>query len=413
MTLKIGVNALFLIPGGVGGTEIYLRFLLQALARIDSANEYTVFLNRETPDDWVPKTSGFRALRCNVRAAFRPARILFEQILLPGLLARNEINVVLNPGFTAPILARTRQVTVFHDLQHKVHPEFFRAFDLPLWNILLAASASRSERLIAVSAATARDLEAGLPQSRGKIATIPHGVDPEFFGIGRERMPRGPDPFVLIVSTLHPHKNIECALDAFRQFRVNHPEFRLVIAGLRGFATEKIEDRVRELGLIPHVELTGWIPRPDLYELYRTASAFLAPSRFEGFGMPLTEAMAAGLPVACSSIPPFSETAEGVAHMFDPMSTDAMHRALEFITQDEGFRARAAIEGPQRARRFDWDAAARATLTELAIAAGAIPTARERNRETDGPLSATKTTAPVHAPPREDDRTVNPIPPSL
>lgn len=413
MALRIGINSLFLIPGRVGGTEIYLRFLLQALARIDCANQYTVFLNHETAEDLVPKAPKFQALRCNVRASFRPARILFEQVRLPGFLERQGIEVVLNPGFTAPLRAKCPQVTVFHDLQHKVHPEFFRALDLPFWNWLLAASASRSERLIAVSASTARDLQERIPRSRGKIATIPHGVDPEFFRIGRERLPHTQKPLVLIVSTLHPHKNIECALDAFRRFRVSHPEFRLVIAGLKGFATGSIESRVRELGLSPCVDLTGWIPRGELYDLYRNASAFLAPSLFEGFGMPLAEAMAAGLPSACSAIAPFRETAEGVAHMFDPQSTDAMTEALEFITQDEAFRARAAIEGPRRARAFDWDDAARATLTQLETAAGTMQPERGRNRETGALLSATKTAAPSLDPLGEDDRTTNPTRPPV
>ncbi len=408
MALRVGINALYLVPGGVGGTEIYLRFLLQALARIDPVNEYAVFLNRETLPDLLPKSARFHAIRCGVSARFRPARILFEQLLLPRSLQRHHIDVVFNPGFTAPLRARCPQVTVFHDLQHRIHPEFFRSFDLPFWNLLLAGSASRSARLIAVSVNTARDLVEKLPQSKGKVAVIPLGVDPEFFRIGQERVLQPPQPFILIVSTLHPHKNIERALDAFRRFRIDHPEFRLVVAGLKGFATEKIENRVRDLGLSPHVDLTGWIPRRELYDLYRRASAFLAPSLFEGFGLPLVEAMAVGLPVACSVIPPFRETAEGVAHMFDPRSTEALTEALEFITRDGAFRARAAVEGPRRAGGFDWDAAARATLTQLETAAGSTKRARERTRETDAPLSPTKTAAPVPGPPAEDGRTVNP-----
>jgi glycosyltransferase involved in cell wall biosynthesis len=408
MALRVGINALYLIPGGVGGTEIYLRFLLRALERVDPATEYAVFLNRETGTDLVPPSPRFCAVRCHIAARFRPARILFEQLRLPGLLEGHAIDVVLNPGYTASLRARCPQVTVFHDLQHKIHPEFFRVFELPFWNVLLAGSVSRSDRLIAVSASTARDLAKNFPQSQGRVATIPHGVDPEFFRIGRERLARPPRPFILTVSTLHPHKNIERTLDAFHRFRSVHPEFRLVIAGLKGFATYRIENRVRGLGLRAHVDLTGWIPRSELYQLYAGASAFIAPSLFEGFGLPLVEAMAAGLSVACSAIPPFRETAEGVARLFDPRSVDEMTEALEFITHNDDFRGRSAVEGPRRAGTFDWDAAARATLAELHAAARVTQPARERTRETDAPLSPMKTAAPAPSPPVADDREEHP-----
>ncbi len=140
MPLRIGINALFLLPGGVGGTEIYLRSLLTALAAIDEINEYYVYVNAETGSDLLPGAPRFHLVRCPVRAKIRPLRIIFEQSGLPFMLARDRIDVVLNPGYTAPFLAPCPSVTVFHDLQHKRHPEFFRRLDLPFWNALLALS---------------------------------------------------------------------------------------------------------------------------------------------------------------------------------------------------------------------------------------------------------------------------------
>ena len=152
--VRIGINALYLIPGGVGGTEIYLRELLAALAEIDQVNEYLIFTNLETPSDLVPKQANFHWKPQAVHARFRPARILWEQIVLPFEAARYRLDVLFNPGFTAPLFAPCRQVTVFHDLQHKRHPEHFRLFDLPFWRLLLWGAAHRSDRLIAVSNAT-------------------------------------------------------------------------------------------------------------------------------------------------------------------------------------------------------------------------------------------------------------------
>jgi glycosyltransferase involved in cell wall biosynthesis len=404
VALRIGINALFLIPGGVGGTEIYLRFLLGSLFRIDETNHYAVFVNRETGSELVPACPRFCAIPCAVRASSRPARILFEQVRLPRMLARHGIDVLLNPGFTAPVFTRCPQVTVFHDLQHKKHPEFFRARDLPFWNVLLAASAARSNRLIAVSNNTARDLAESFPLAKGKIATVRHGVDPEFFAIGKERLvptdaSRRTRPFILVVSTLHPHKNLELTLEVFHRFRALHPEYRLVIAGLKGFATATLQDRVRALGLAEDVDFTGWIPRNDLYALFRDAHAFLAPSLFEGFGLPLIEALAAGIPSACSAIPPFSEIAGEVARTFDPSSADAMLAALEIAAHDEVFRSRAMVEGPRQAHMFDWNRTAEGTLRELIAAARFTRQDCENTQMTVVPPAPTETASRAPSPP--------------
>src|SRR5579864_4458620 len=249
--LRIGINALYLIPGGVGGTEIYLRHLLRALAEIDSENRYFVFTNRETGPDLVPRQANFIGVRQPVRASFRPARIAWEQTALPLAVAARHIDVLLNPGFTAPVACGCPQVTVFHDLQHKRHPEYFRWFDLPFWRFLLYWSAHLSTLLVADSEATLRDLEwfYRLPGSR--IRVVPLGVDPKFFELARAR---SPEPFLLSVSTLHPHKNLDRLLGAFAEFHRARPEFRLVIAGLRGFDAANLERLRNSLGLADRSE---------------------------------------------------------------------------------------------------------------------------------------------------------------
>lgn len=375
--MRIGINALYLIPGGVGGTEVYLTSLLAALARIDDRNEYFVFINRETAADPPGLSDRYHLVPCAVRAANRPYRILWEQAVLPFAVHRCAIDVLFNPGFTMPVLCRCPSVTVFHDLQHKRHPEFFRWFDLPFWNFFLHASARRSASLIAVSQATADDLERYYPGTLRKTAVVPHGVDAECFRIGerraRQQNASGRQKYLLTVSTLHPHKNLERLMEAFGIFRTSHPGVRLVIAGLRGFAAAELEERRRELGLEGCVAFTGWIPRNDLYALFEGADAYIAPSRFEGFGMPILEALAAGIPSACSGIAPMSEIAGTAATQFDPDSVLAIAAAMAGIADDPGFRARAKIAGPERARQFDWDKTAELTLREIEKLVSAQP----------------------------------------
>ncbi|BDC51940.1 glycosyl transferase family 1 [Bryobacterales bacterium F-183] len=343
--MRIGVNALYLIPGGVGGTEIYLRSLLAALARVDSRNEYFVFTNRETGADLVPG-SRFVQVPCEVNAVFRPGRILYEQVVLPARSPK--VDVMFNPGFTAPV-AHPHNVTVFHDLQHKRHPEYFRWFDLPFWNLLLWAAVKRSRKLISVSEATRDDLR----RFYGAESTVVHhGADPVFFEIAEQR---APEDFFLCVSTLHPHKNIERLVRAFAAYGKS----RLVLAGMKGFQTEAVERQIAALGLGDRVRVTGWIPREELLDLYRRAKGFIYPSTFEGFGMPVIEALAAEVPLACSDIEPMRSLAAGDAILFDPGSDDAVMAAFAALERAEA-RSNARIR-----REFTWDLAAERTLAVL------------------------------------------------
>jgi glycosyltransferase involved in cell wall biosynthesis len=367
--LRIGVNALYLIPGAVGGTEIYLRHLLEALGEIDGANQYIVFTNRETGPGLLPAKPNFHARRQAVLAVHRPARITWEQTILPLRVAAEQIDVLLNPGFTAPVLCGCPQVTVFHDLQHKRHPEHFRRFDLPFWRILLFWSAQLSLILVADSEATRADLERFYRLAARKIRVVPLGVDPQFFAIEQARQPR---KFLLTVSTLHPHKNLERLLRAFAEFRKSQPEFRLVVAGLRGFEAENLE-RVRDgLGLSETVEFTGWIPRDQLYGLYAQAWAFLYPSTFEGFGLPVLEALAAGVPTACARIEPLASMAGEAALQFDPGDDRALLNSVTRIVSDGELRRQLAVAGPRRAAMFSWATTARLTLDALESAVRSV-----------------------------------------
>jgi len=365
--LRIGVNALYLIPGGVGGTEIYLRHLLAALAAIDSENEYFVFTNRETDAALVPAAANFHAVPQPVRARFRPARILWEQTGLALATAARRLDVLLNPGFTAPILCACPEVTVFHDLQHKRHPEYFRWFDLPFWRALLWASAHRSRLLIADSEATRADLVRFYRLAPERIRVAPLGADPAFFEIARARRTAVIEPYFLCASTSHPHKGLVPLVRAFARFARERPGFRLVITGVRGFHAQAVESAV---GPSDAVQLTVWLPREELYKLFRHAFAFVYPSTFEGFGLPVIEALAASIPTACSSIEPLASLAGDAALLFEPASVDALYQALERLASDESLRARLAAAGPPRAAEFTWEKTAVKTLAVVREAAG-------------------------------------------
>jgi glycosyltransferase involved in cell wall biosynthesis len=362
MALRIGVNALYFIPGGVGGTEIYLRNLLNAAAAVDRVNTWIVFTNLETWADLVPAAPNFLHAPQAIRASFRTARILWEQLMLPVAVGRRHLDVLLNPGFTCPLVCPCPNVTVFHDLQHKRHPEYFRWFDLPAWQFLLWGAAHRSSKLIAVSAATRDDLR----QYYGVDAAVIHsGVEPGLFALAKRREPQR---FLLCLSTLHPHKNLDRLVRAYAA--LGRDDFRLVIAGLRGFHTEKLEALIASLGLGARVRITGWISREEVHELLRTAWAAIQPSTFEGFGLPVLEAMASGVPLACSDIAPFREITGGHVAMFDPANVTAIGEAVLRSMNDPPDTAPAR----EHARQFTWERTARETIEVLKNAAKQRPT---------------------------------------
>ena len=364
--LRIGINALYLIPGGVGGTEIYLRRLLAALAELDPVNRYFIFSNREAGSGLTPERPNFSSVPMSVRAAFRPARIVWEQTALPLAVARRHIDVLLNPGFTAPVYCPCAAVTVFHDLQYMRHPEFFSWLDLQAWRALLPLAAWAADIVLADSQATAADLRACYRLPERKLRVVPLGVDAEFFEIAQRRRPQ---PYLLTVSTLHPHKNLDGLLRAFAEFRLRNGGYRLIVAGMRGFSADRLERLRGELGLTDAVEFTGWIARERLYELYAGAYAFVYPSRFEGFGIPVLEAMASGIPTACSDIPPLQELSHGAALHFHPDDIAGMRDALLQLVEDQALRSELAAAGPRRAARYSWAATARGTLDALLAAA--------------------------------------------
>jgi glycosyltransferase involved in cell wall biosynthesis len=376
--LRIGVNALYLIPGGVGGTEIYLRNLLEALARIDRRNRYFVFTNRETGTDLCPRASNFEAVPGAVPARLRPVRLVWEQLVLPVQASRLDLDVMFSPGFTSPLLCRSTRVAVIHDMQHRKQPEHFGLLERRAWDFSVWGSARRSRRIVTVSESSRRDIIEAYGIDPRNVRVVQHGVESDFFGLrGNERYPAErlreagvPEcRYLLAVSTVHPHKNWQRLLEAYAHLVREGRREHLVIAGLAGKAWHEVKERLLDAELAERVHLLGWQPRAVLLTLFRFAEALVFPSTFEGFGIPVLEAMAAGVPVVCSDIPPLREIAGGAAHFFDPTSSPALTDALREMFADKALREQFVERGLERAAQFTWTRTAERTLAVLLEAA--------------------------------------------
>ena len=375
---RIGVNALYLIPGGVGGTEIYLRNLLAALAQIDDRNEYFVFTNRETGPDLCPIAVNFHPVVSRVPGSVRPARLLWEQFGLGCQTVSHRLDVLFCPGFSSPFFCHGGKATVIHDLQHKRQPQNFGWMERQAWNLIVWLSVRFSDRIITVSEHSRRDLLEIYRLPSPRLRVIGHGVEPEFFGLRRNRayssslLRDAGVPscrYLLAVSTLHAHKNWARLLEAFHRLVKSGRAEHLVIAGLRGKAWNDVGRQISELGLTGSVHMIGWQPRKVLLGLYKHAEALVFPSTFEGFGMPVAEALAAEVPVVCSDIPPLREIADGAALFFHPESVDDLAEQMQQILDNTARRERLIARGKELATRFSWSRAAEETLAVLLEAA--------------------------------------------
>ncbi len=352
----------------------HLRNLLAALSAIDRRNIYYVFTNRETGDDLSPPAENFHTVRSVVPARVRPLRLLWEQAVFPWHELRRRLDVVFSPGFTAPLATMARKVTVIHDLQHKRLPRNFGPVERQAWNFAVWSAVRASDRLVTPSEHVKADLAHVYRVPEDRVSVIQHGVEESFYGL-KENAAYGEDllaaakipdrRYLLAMSTLHPHKNWERLLEAYAKLAGQGIEEHLVIAGLPGKSWDRIVDRIQTGGLRDRVHLVGWTPRPVLSALFKYAEALVFPSMFEGFGIPVIEAMAAGLPVACSDIPVLREVAGDGAIFFDPLSVDRIAEAVARVLSDAALRNQLVERGRIRAEGLTWRAAAERTLAAL------------------------------------------------
>jgi glycosyltransferase involved in cell wall biosynthesis len=389
--MNIAVNTLFLLPGQVGGTEIYTRSLLAAMADVSIRHRLILFTNRENHHTFAD-APGLERVCCPVSAVSRPRRILWEQLALPWQLLRHGAEALFSPGFTTPLWGGRPTVVTVHDLIWRTHPENFpRSYRLFL-ETLIPWSARRAQRVIAVSRFTANQLcrTYGVPQD--KVRVIHEAPSRRLLEQAAAAAPAGPEmrerldtlgvgpTHILCVSTLAPHKNVDRLLQAFRQVKTSLAgiegwrDLQLVLAGIKGPAHGQVEEEARRLGLgEKDLLVTGWVDDESLAVLYRTARLFVYPSLHEGFGLPLLEAMAFGVPVASSNAASLPEVGGDAVSYFDPEDVEQMAgvmvRALTHHRESEILVRR----GAERCRQFSWERAARQTFNLLLEAAGHPP----------------------------------------
>jgi glycosyltransferase involved in cell wall biosynthesis len=360
----IGVDQLWYdVPGGVG---TYIRNLVPAVLDRDPSLDVRLFhATFERPDpseQWmqgrrvITIRSGIRTLYPRWNTAGRPA--------LPPPLASADV-LHATSGVAIPPRARGQALIVtIHDLAFLRYPQAFARRWRALYRLGLRAAARRADAILVPSRSTARDVveATSVPDERVHVTPLASDTevgtgDPEpvleRLGIRR--------PFLLFVGTLEPRKNLVTLVRAYRAAARNGLEHALVLAGADGWGLDELAGELAAGGPGSIVR-TGFVPSSDLDALYRGAGVFVYPSLYEGFGLPVLEAMARGVPVVTSDASSLPEVAGDAAILVDPRSTDQLEDAIVRIAGDPDLASRLSTAGVRRAAAFTWDETARLTL---------------------------------------------------
>jgi glycosyltransferase involved in cell wall biosynthesis len=360
MPLRIGLNLLHLVPGETGGSEVYARRLVPALLEARPELELTLFVASEAAgEDW---PSGVRVVDLPVQGRSRVRRIVAEQTLLPRAVRETRVSLLHNVFTTAPAFPGVPQVTTILDVIYRRFPDAHRPLMSYGMRILVPLAARRSRRVLTLSEAAKTDIVRflGVPADRVDVTHLGPGMPENVPALPerelRDELGLGEAPIVLSLSAKRPHKNLERLLEAFSRVSVQPPPV-LLITGYKTPYEEQLRGRAGD-----RVRFAGWVDEPTLEGLYRAATCLVFPSLAEGFGLPVLEAMRRGLPVACSDATSLPEVAGDAALYFDPTETDAIQAALERLLADPNLRERLSAAGRVQAKKFSWEATARATL---------------------------------------------------
>jgi glycosyltransferase involved in cell wall biosynthesis len=365
----VGLNLIFLVPGETGGMEVAARELIAPmLAAAPQGMRFTAFINREAAAAGDgPWGQLLPAVTVPVNARNRVQWVLGEQTLLPALAARTGVDLVHSLASTAPLWGPFRRVVTVHDLIYARFPDAHAGIRDKGMRVLVPAGIRRCTRVIADSNSTRDDLVELLGVQPGIVDVVPLGLgatrrcEPLAQAEVRECLKLGERDVILSLSAKRPHKNLPALLGALA--RIPAPQRPVLV--LPGYATgheHDLRQRIAALGVAEDVRLVGWLAERELEGVWAIARAFVFPSLYEGFGLPVLEAMARDVPVACSNASSLPEVAGDAALLFDPRDEAQIATAIERLLADHALAEGLRALGAARAREFTWERTARLTL---------------------------------------------------
>jgi glycosyltransferase involved in cell wall biosynthesis len=356
----IGIDASRALVAQRTGTEVYSLHLIRALLGLDTDHRFRLYLNRAPAPGLFPDVQ-----HCEHRVI--PFPRLWTHVRLSAEMLSHPPDVLFVPSHVLPLAHPRRSAVTVHDLGHRRYPEAHTTAQRRYLEWSTRYHVRTAAHILADSAATAHDLVRIYDADPARITVAYLGIDPDFRPARKEAARAtaskyGLDgPYLLYVGTLQPRKNLVRLIEAFAQMG----DLRLALAGKRGWMCDEILSRARELGIAHRVVFPGFVDEADLPALYSGALLFVMPSLYEGFCMPVLEAMACGTPVACSNASSLPEVVGEDAVTFDPHDVHDMAAAMNRGVTDNALRKELVARGLERVRRFTWQRCAEQVLDVL------------------------------------------------
>lgn len=364
--LRIGIDATA-IPSNRVGAGVYTFNLVKYLSIIDKKNQYYIFGSPSTIDEWRIKQTNIKFLKVNNR--YRPLRILWEHTMLPLLVKKFNLDILHSPHYTSPLIKTSHSVVTFHDMIFFIYPSLHTLFKRYYFKKMMLASLKHADAIIAVSESTKNDILKYCRVSPSKISVILEAADGIFkpsaynsieyickkYGLESKK-------YILFTGLLEPRKNVPVLLKAFAGIRQKGHEIKLAIVGRQGWMYNEIFKTIKQLNLEQHIVFTGYVPETELPHLYSGAAVFVYPSLYEGFGLPVLEAMSCGTPVITSNISSMPEIVGNAALTINPHNHHELMQAIEKIIADSNLSISLKSRGLKRATEFSWEKTAIETL---------------------------------------------------
>jgi glycosyltransferase involved in cell wall biosynthesis len=351
------------------GLGRYAYELTSALLAADAVNQYVAFYHRPQDAHIDPPLDRLPHLTTSLDTKpWRLAALLGQYLRIPQDRMFPGIDLFHATDHLLPRLSRVKSVFTLHDLIFRLYPETHKPLNRWFLTLTMPRFLQAADAVITVSRHTATDAMRFYGLDEKKIHVIHEGVNPLFRPASTEAIARVrqkyalPDRFILSLGTIEPRKNLTALLDAYRTLRGAGSDVGLVFAGKKGWLYEGFFRRLRELGLEDKVVFTGFVPEADLPALYSAAELFVFPSLYEGFGLPVLEAMACGTAVISSNAASLPEVSGDAALLVDPTGVADLAGAIEEVLDNNVHREELEGKGPEQAGRFSWDKAAEQTL---------------------------------------------------
>lgn len=353
------------------GNEVYIRNLLNEFARVDRSNQFIAYVAKPHAEASLPANIQTRWVSEN------PYKRL--ALDLPRHLRRDRPSL-LHVQYTGPLFSAAPLVVTVHDVSFLEYPQYFTRYRATQLKITVRRTVERAAAILTPSEFSRKAILRNYSLDEEKVVVVHNAVSSEFRPIDRqfaqgavERKFGIRGPFVLMVGDLQPRKNHMGLLQAFEEVLRAHPQLphRLVFVGKETWYSKDLHRAVAKSGIAERVHFTGFVEDTDLVQFYGACDLFVFPSFYEGFGLPILEAMACGRAVASSSTTAIPEVADGAGILFDPGSIEQMTRAIRDVLVDPELRMRMERLGSQRASAFSWERAAKRTLDVYARVAGA------------------------------------------